>query len=105
MVGKRVLQGLVWNDEQLPGLDHDLGDEFCDFGDKSKIPETIFSISLLGDEIRIFQIIPCDVTACTGDYKRTVLGSQSSSVLIVFERVDRLEQTLEFRLQCELESR
>ncbi|GBL97202.1 hypothetical protein AVEN_144634-1 [Araneus ventricosus] len=34
-------------------------------------------------------MIPCDVTACRGDYKSTVLGSQSSSV------VDRLGSPLD----------
>ncbi|GBM80121.1 hypothetical protein AVEN_186363-1 [Araneus ventricosus] len=60
------------------------------FGDKLKIPENaiIFSISLLGADIQIFQMTPCDVTACRGDYKRTVLGSQSSSsVLIDWDRL------------------
>ncbi|GBN27335.1 hypothetical protein AVEN_21558-1 [Araneus ventricosus] len=66
----------------------DLGDEhdahFGDFDDKSKIRENaiIFSTSLLGAKIQFFQMIPCDVTACWRDYKKTVLGSQSSSVLI-----------------------
>ncbi|GBM37775.1 hypothetical protein AVEN_25887-1 [Araneus ventricosus] len=31
---------------------------------------------------RFFLMIPCDVTACRGDYERTALGSQSSSELI-----------------------
>ncbi|GBN02192.1 hypothetical protein AVEN_59419-1 [Araneus ventricosus] len=40
-----------------------------------------FSIAK-GSRSRFFLMIPCDTTACPGDYKRTALGSQSSSVLI-----------------------
>nr|GBN85027.1 hypothetical protein AVEN_83343-1 [Araneus ventricosus] len=59
MVGKRILQGLVYNDRQRP----DPGDKFGDLGDKSKIPENaiLFSISLLGEEIR-FNISSLEAT-------------------------------------------
>ncbi|GBN39696.1 hypothetical protein AVEN_91597-1 [Araneus ventricosus] len=45
-----------------------------DLGDKSKIPENeiIFSISLLGPEIRISQEFPCTVTPC--HYNYTAVG-------------------------------
>ncbi|GBM69540.1 hypothetical protein AVEN_70425-1 [Araneus ventricosus] len=63
------------------------------FGDKSKMTENaiIFSISLLGEEIyRMYWVIPCDVTTSRNRvYKRRKLKGGSS---------------LEFRLQCELES-
>ncbi|GBM67439.1 hypothetical protein AVEN_265394-1 [Araneus ventricosus] len=79
----------------------DLGDHFGDFSDKSKIPENaiIFSISLLGEEIyRIYWMFPCDaVTSRTRVYKRRQLKGRSSSEL--------RRMTLEFRQQCELESR
>ncbi|GBM00967.1 hypothetical protein AVEN_71097-1 [Araneus ventricosus] len=64
------------------------------FGDKSKIPEnaSLFSISPLGEEIyRMYWMIPCDVTiGRTRAYKRMQLKEG---------------MTLEFCLQCELESR
>ncbi|GBN88152.1 hypothetical protein AVEN_144770-1 [Araneus ventricosus] len=66
---------------------------FVDFGGKSKIPENaiIFSKSLLGEEIyRMYWMIPCGATTSrTKVYKRRQLKGGSS---------------LEFRLQCELES-
>ncbi|GBM62086.1 hypothetical protein AVEN_221772-1 [Araneus ventricosus] len=90
MVGKRVLQGYVWNDRKRPGLDPCL----WRVGDKSKIPENaiIFSISLLGEEIyRMYWMIPCDLTTSrTKIYKRRQLKGG---------------KTLGFYLQCELESR
>ncbi|GBL96221.1 hypothetical protein AVEN_118762-1 [Araneus ventricosus] len=61
MVRKRVLQGYGMTDSNQAWIP-DLDDHF---GDKSKIAEnaTIFSISLLGEEIyRMYWIIPCDVT-------------------------------------------
>ncbi|GBO03485.1 hypothetical protein AVEN_67647-1 [Araneus ventricosus] len=56
----------------------DLGDKFGDFGDEMWYLKNagIFSISLLGPISGFIQMIPCDVTACRGDYKRTVLRSQ-----------------------------
>ncbi|GBM25597.1 hypothetical protein AVEN_181713-1 [Araneus ventricosus] len=45
-------------------------------GDKSKIPENaiIFSISLLGAEIRFLQRFPCDATSSQKHYKYTAAG-------------------------------
>ncbi|GBN09509.1 hypothetical protein AVEN_6976-1 [Araneus ventricosus] len=53
----------------------DLGDKF---GDEMWYLKNagIFSISLLGPISGFIQMIPCDVTACRGEYKRTVLRSQ-----------------------------
>ncbi|GBM15285.1 hypothetical protein AVEN_144066-1 [Araneus ventricosus] len=68
-------------------------DKFGDFGDKSKIPENaiIFSIPLLGEEIcRMYWIIPLDVTT---NRVRVYKWSRLNGGL-----------TLEFRLQCELQS-
>ncbi|GBM50035.1 hypothetical protein AVEN_183600-1 [Araneus ventricosus] len=58
-VGKIVLQGLVWNARQRPGLDPSPWRPFCDIiddtSDKLKIPENaiLFLISRLGEEIRL----------------------------------------------------
>ncbi|GBN18019.1 hypothetical protein AVEN_109882-1 [Araneus ventricosus] len=70
-----------------------------DLGDKSMIPEnaTLSSISLLGTKISSnVRENPCDVAACRREYIRAALGSVRC--------VHPLERTLEFRLQCELES-
>ncbi|GBL98444.1 hypothetical protein AVEN_187771-1 [Araneus ventricosus] len=74
-----------------------------DLGDKlGNLATNLVTLATnLGPRSEFFQMTPSDVTTCRGDYKRTVPASQSSSVLIDFERVDRQERTLEFRLQCE----
>ncbi|GBN10519.1 hypothetical protein AVEN_118428-1 [Araneus ventricosus] len=81
MVGKRVLQGYVWecwgNGAINPPT---LATKMWGLGTAG-----IFLTSLLGTMIWIY---PCDVMACRGDYKRTVLGSQSkSSELIDWDRL------------------
>ncbi|GBN43122.1 hypothetical protein AVEN_147328-1 [Araneus ventricosus] len=53
----------------------DLGEEMWDLKNAG-----IFSIPLLVPRSGFVQMIACDVTACLGDYKRTVLGSQNNSV-------------------------
>ncbi|GBN37315.1 hypothetical protein AVEN_68979-1 [Araneus ventricosus] len=58
----------AWN----PDLGDHLGEEMWDLENPG-----IFSISPLGDEVWFIQIIPFDVTACRGDYKRTEIGSRS----------------------------
>ncbi|GBN55493.1 hypothetical protein AVEN_189114-1 [Araneus ventricosus] len=113
MLWKRVLQGYVWECRGNGAIDpQKFGDEMWDLKTTG-----IFLIFLLGPRSGFIQMIPCDVTACRGDFKRTVLGSQrigNSSVLINFQRVDRLGSPLEYeRLlnlslkfypQCELVS-
>ncbi|GBM37235.1 hypothetical protein AVEN_244929-1 [Araneus ventricosus] len=94
MVGKRQYKGKQGMTSRGQAWTPDLGDNFGNFGDKSKIPGNaiIFSISLLGEYIyRMYCMIPCDVTPSrTRVYKRKQLKGG---------------RTLEFQLQCELESR
>ncbi|GBM71168.1 hypothetical protein AVEN_193849-1 [Araneus ventricosus] len=61
-----------------------LGDEMWDLKSTG-----IFLISLSGPRSGFIQMIPCDVMACRGDYKRTVIGSQrwTLSVLIDWHRL------------------
>ncbi|GBL89641.1 hypothetical protein AVEN_104603-1 [Araneus ventricosus] len=79
----------------------DLGDEMWDLKSTG-----IFLVFPLGAEI---QMIPCNVTAGRGDYKRTVLGSQSKHECfgrlgspLECERLGNL--SLEFCPLCELVS-
>ncbi|GBO22727.1 hypothetical protein AVEN_149392-1 [Araneus ventricosus] len=56
MVGKRALQGYVWESRGNGAIDLDLGGKLSDFGDEMWDLKSsgIFLISLLGAEIRIY---------------------------------------------------
>ncbi|GBM69687.1 hypothetical protein AVEN_49060-1 [Araneus ventricosus] len=75
-LGRGFYRGMYANargiEKSIPDLGDHFGDEMWDLKNAG-----IFSVSLLGAEI--IQMIPSDVTACRGDYKRTVLRSQSNS--------------------------
>ncbi|GBN03987.1 hypothetical protein AVEN_137143-1 [Araneus ventricosus] len=75
--------GMTGNSQAwTPDLGYELGDHFGDLATKcgtSKVLE--FSRYLYWQPRSGFiHMIPCDVTACHGDYKRTVRESQKSSL-------------------------
>ncbi|GBM22825.1 hypothetical protein AVEN_226491-1 [Araneus ventricosus] len=78
-LGRESYWGYVWECQGNGVMDPDLGDELGDhFGDEMWDPKNagIFSISLLGAEIRIYPDDSMWRHGCREDFKRTVLGSQ-----------------------------
>ncbi|GBM61943.1 hypothetical protein AVEN_272807-1 [Araneus ventricosus] len=82
-LGRELYRGMYGNAGRMESSTPDLGDYLVDkFGDEMwNLKSTgIFLISLLGPRSGFIQMIPCDVTACRGHYKRTVLRSQDNTV-------------------------
>ncbi|GBN88789.1 hypothetical protein AVEN_72334-1 [Araneus ventricosus] len=79
MVGKRVLQGYVWGIRGNGAIYPRHWRPFWQGNVRSQKYWNFLDFSIRAGFI---QMIPCDVTACRGDYKRIVLGSQNNSSLL-----------------------
>ncbi|GBO28811.1 hypothetical protein AVEN_227437-1 [Araneus ventricosus] len=78
-LGREFYRAMYGNIGRMEALTHHLGDKHGDhFGDEMwHLKSTgIFLISSMGPRSGFIQMIPCDITAFRGDYKKTLFGSQ-----------------------------
>ncbi|GBM62957.1 hypothetical protein AVEN_131134-1 [Araneus ventricosus] len=82
MIGKRVLQGYVWEFRGNGAIDPRSWRPFWRRNRKllpileSQNYWNFLDIPIRGPKSGFIKMIPCDVTACREDHKSTVLGSQ-----------------------------